>query len=294
LPSLVGIWAALALRPSPSSRVASSAHPLSWRTSPRLILSSPLTYSVPWCHSCHWEARFSASAFVSEAFWAARRFCLLQRPFWAAHRFVHHGGLWGQVTLSLLLFRLLRAARQFHFACVAFGATRRLILCCSGVFSRATLLFVGGAFGGPGDAVAFAAEAFRGRAKLNFVGAASGVTRCCCFLLARPLGAVRLFHFVFVAFGAMRRSIPLSLRFLAVRCCHLSSRPLGPHDDRGLWGPRDAVAFAAAAFWGCAQFHFVCTASGAMRHCPLPVLLQPLGAAQQFHLFARSLGPCDI
>ncbi len=223
----------------------------------------------------------------------ARRFCLLQRPFRAAHRLVHHGGLWGHVTLSLLLFRLLRAARQFHFACMAFGATRHLILCCSGVFSRATLSFVVGAFGGPGDAVAFAAAAFRGRAKLNFVGAASGATQCCCFCWHGLSGLCDCFILFFVPFGAMRHSIPLSLQ-LAVRCCRLSSRPLGPHDDRGLWGPRDAVAFATAAFWGCTQFHFVCTASGAMRHCPSPVLLQPLGAAQQFHLFARPLGPCDV
>jgi len=147
-------------------RVASPAHPLSWRISPRFFLwffpcssfdfllsrglsrprrqlgfvgaafrghasiclssrsfwaarrccfvvaafrgrATPLTYSVPWCHGCCWEACFFASAFVSEAFQGHATILFVAAAFWAAHRF---WGLWGHATLSLLLFRPLRAA----------------------------------------------------------------------------------------------------------------------------------------------------------------------------------------
>jgi len=257
LPSLVGIWAALALRPSPSSRVASSAHPLSWRTSPRLILSSPLTYSVPWCHGCHWEARFSASAFVRDDF-------------------VCCSGLSGP-RIDLFTMAASGATWRCHFCCFGFSGPRDSFILLAWPLGPRAIWF-------------FAALAFLAARHCRLSSGPLGAQAMLSLLRPRPFGAARSLILLAQPLGPRNAVVfvgTASRGCATVSFCFLC--PLGPCDIRFLcrssW-PCDA-AVCHRGLWG----HTMIGAFGA--HVMLWLLqLRPFGAARSFILFARPLGPC--
>jgi len=102
----------------------------------------------------------------------------------------------------------------------------------------------------------FVGGAFRSRAPVLFVVAATSSRTALSFLSQRPFGAARQFGFVGVAFRA---------------ACHLCSR----HGDLG---PRDAVVCRSGF-------------SGPRDHSVLRAL--PFGAARRFSRRCGDLGPCD-